>query len=216
MSETAADVTGVVLAGGTSRRFENGEKALATLGGETLVERVISELTTATEQVPIVAVRTETQRDLLSRTLPAAWNVRFVLDEDELTGPLAGVLSACEAASTRWVFVVGCDMPLLTASAITGTYDRVTRTDESHPNALVPVFQGQHQPLHAVYRRSAVIESRDSLSAGDGFNTLLASLCDVDYVDVRELLQVVQTSLTNVNTVGELERITENNEVNTR
>lgn len=215
MSETALEVTGVVLAGGNSRRFEDGEKALATLDGETLVERVVSELTRATEQTPLVAVRTEAQRDRLSRTLSPAWDVRFVLDE-ELTGPLAGVLSACETASTRWLFTVGCDMPLLDASAITGTYERVTRTAGCHLDALLPVCRGQYEPLHAVYRRSAVLECRERLSTGDGFDALLDGLTDVEYVDISNLPRAVQTSVTNVNTVSELERVAANDEVDTR
>lgn len=215
MSNAAADVTGVVLAGGNSRRFDDGDKALATLDGETLIERVVGELTKATSKTTLVSVRTETQRNLLSKILLPTCEVRFVLD-DALTGPIAGLLSACETASTRWLFAVGCDMPLLDASAVTGTYERITRPAECHPDALVPVFRGQYQPLHAVYHRSAVADCQDRLSTGDGFDALLSELADVDYVDVSNLPQVVQMSLTNVNTVSELERIVGNDQVSTR
>ncbi|KAB1187246.1 MULTISPECIES: molybdenum cofactor guanylyltransferase [Haloferax] len=207
MSESAADVTGVVLAGGSSSRFEDGNKALATLDGETLVERVVRALSSATKQPPLVAVRTEAQRDRFSRTLPSAWDVRFVMDDDELTGPLAGLLSACETASTRWLFTVGCDMPLVDASTVTGTFERATRTAACHPCAVVPVSRGQYEPLHAVYRRESVIDCRDRLSVDDGFGALLTELGDVDYVDIDELPQVGQASVTNVNTVAELERV---------
>ncbi|SFR66789.1 molybdopterin-guanine dinucleotide biosynthesis protein A [Halogeometricum rufum] len=208
MRSESPDVTGVVLAGGDSRRFDAGDKALATLDGETFIERVLGELRASTAQPPIVAVRTETQRKQLHRTISPSWDGRFVLDDGSLTGPLAGLLSACETASTPWIFAVGCDMPLLDSRAIDEVCVRVPRDAERAPEAVVPVSQhGRREPLHAVYRRSAIVNCRRHLSNGDSFNALLTALDDVDYAVLDELPQLVRLSVTNVNTLSELERV---------
>jgi molybdopterin-guanine dinucleotide biosynthesis protein A len=215
MTEPAPEVTGVVLAGGESRRFEDGDKALATLAGETFLERVLGALAEATTEPPVVAVRTEAQRDRFASTLSSAHDVRFVLD-GTLTGPVAGLVAAAEAASTPWLFAVGCDMPLLDSDAVARTCDLATGPDGCQPDAVVPESGGYHEPLHAVYRRSAVRNSREGLSGGDGFRVLLGELDEVRYVDTTTLPAVVRRSLRNVNTVSELERIAATDEVHPR
>jgi molybdopterin-guanine dinucleotide biosynthesis protein A len=208
MRDDSPAVTGVVLAGGNSRRFDAGDKALATLDGETFIERVLGELRASTAQPPIVAVRTETQREHLRRALASSWDGHFVLDDSSLTGPLAGLLSACKTASTPWLFVVGCDMPLLDSKTIAELLARVPQRTVRAPDAVVPVSQpGRREPLHAVYRRSAIIERRRDLSNGSSLNALLSALDNVEYVSSSELPQVAHLSMTNVNTVAELEHV---------
>ncbi|PHQ47004.1 molybdenum cofactor guanylyltransferase [Halorubrum sp. C3] len=210
MSGESPGVTGVVLAGGNSRRFDAGDKALATLDGETFLERVLGTLRASTAQPPIVAVQTEAQREQLRRTLPPSWDVRFVLDDSSLAGPLAGLLSACEAASTPWIFAVGCDMPLLDPRAVRELWTRVANHAERAPEAVVPVSRrGRREPLHAFYRRSAVISHRNSVSDESSFNAFLAEFDHVDYAELNELPQLIRLSTTNINTVAELEHVTE-------
>lgn len=209
MSNHPLDVTGVVLAGGQSRRFEAGDKALATLDDDPLLKRVVGTLRAVTARPPIVAVRTPEQQARLSTVLPTAWNVRFVQDAESLSGPVAGVTAACAEADTEWLFVAGCDMPLLDPRAVRALLDRLAHEPTRTPSAVVPLSESDHhEPLHALYRCSAVLNVATELSEGNGFGVLLRELTDVDYVPVSALPRAVRTSVTNVNTCRELERIT--------
>ncbi|CQR51718.1 MULTISPECIES: molybdenum cofactor guanylyltransferase [Haloferax] len=224
---TAPDATAVVLAGGESSRFGPGHKALATLDGEPLIRRVVGTLRTVTGRPPIVAVRTAGQHERLTAALPAAWGVRFVGDDPSLSGPLAGVAAAAEAAATPWLFVAGCDMPLLEPHAVAALFERAARRDgdgdhlvsadgdrlastggdRSVPPAIVPVSERGHEPLHALYRRSAVRDNAFELAPDDGLGALLDRVDGVEYVGFDALPESVGRSVTNVNTRTELARV---------
>ncbi|WP_148415436.1 molybdenum cofactor guanylyltransferase [Haloferax sp. KTX1] len=218
---TAPDATAVVLAGGESSRFGPGEKALATLDGEPMLRRVVGTLRTVTGRPPIVAVRTADQRERLAAALPANWDVRFVRDAEGLSGPLAGVTAAAETAATPWLFVAGCDMPLLEPRAVAALFERAARRDGDgerpepsggdrgrlSPPAIVPVSERGHEPLHALYRRSAVRDHVPELAPDDGLGALLDRVDGVEYVGFDALPESVGRSVTNVNTRTELARV---------
>jgi molybdopterin-guanine dinucleotide biosynthesis protein A len=191
---TAEGVTGVVLAGGASTRFGDEEKALATLDGETLLARVAGTLRAATGRDPVVAVRTDAQAERYRAVLDGATLVR---DAPDTEGPLAGVVGALSAVETPRLFVCGCDMPLLSARAVTWLASRHEGAD-----ALAPAHDdGTAEPMHALYRRVAVQRVYDSLPQAGGVWTLLDAL-DAETVPVAaapERVRLAQ-STTNVNT----------------
>lgn len=197
------DHTGVVLAGGTSRRFVDGDKALATVGGEPLVRRVVDRLAEATGDPVVVAVRTAGQRDSVGTALAdTTARIRFVRDDGGFEGPLAGVVAAVERVETGWTALVACDMPLLDPDTI----EWLAGID-GEADAVVPVAD-QPQPLQAVYRTPAIADAIGDLPYSGGLSVLLDEL-SVTYVDVADAPAEVgiKRSLTNVNTVADLETI---------
>jgi len=114
-----SDVTGLVLAGGRSTRFgdvtEN--KAVATFGERTLLERAVDVLAAATGQPPVIAVHAADQRERYAKVLSDR-EVTFALDDPAFDGPLAGVFGGSPAVDSPWVFCCGCDMPLLSPDGI--------------------------------------------------------------------------------------------------
>ena len=223
----APDATAVVLAGGESTRFGPGHKALATLDGEPLIRRVVGTLRAVAGRPPIVAVRTADQRERLAQALPRDWDVRFVRDEPRLAGPLAGVTAAADTVTTSWLFVAGCDMPLLEPHAVAALFECAARSDgdrdpDRHvsadgdrpsPPAIVPVSERGHEPLHALYRRAAVRDNVSELAPDDGLGALLNRLDGVEYVGFDALPESVDRSVTNVNTRTELARVAAGDEV---
>jgi len=221
----APDATAVVLAGGESTRFGPGHKALATLDGEPLIRRVVGTLRAVTGRPPIVAVRTADQRERLAAALPRDWDARFVRDDPGLSGPLAGVTAAADTVTTPWLFVAGCDMPLLEPHAVAALFECAARRDGDpgrsatadgyrlDPPAVVPVSEHGHEPLHALYRRSAVRNNVSELAPDDGLGALLDRLDGVEYVGFDALPESVDRSVTNVNTRTELARVAAGDEV---
>lgn len=192
--ETAA----VVLAGGQSRRFEGGRKALATVDGRSLLERVVDVADAVTDYPTILAVATDDQRDAYADALDVP--VRFVTDKPDEAGPLAGLGSAVEAAAAAWLLVLGCDMPLVERRAIVWLGARRVDAD-----AVVPRTDDGIHPLHAWYRRDALTAALRSDQADGSLHGLLDRL-STTVVRAQEAPDAVplERSVANVNTREDL------------
>lgn len=210
MTETLPKVTGVVLAGGRSTRFRGENKAIATIEGTTILERVASTLASATNRRPVVAIRSEEQRRTYRDHLST--QVEFVFDAPEFEGPLAGLFAAIDAVETEWVFVCGCDMPLLSETAIRWLMTRLPPLNDSEnsPDALtVSHIDGAVEPLHALYRPIAIREKRAVVSSNGGPQSLLESFDNIQSVipENAPFYVPLEQSITNVNTRQELSTV---------
>jgi molybdopterin-guanine dinucleotide biosynthesis protein A len=195
-----------VLAGGTSTRFDGGNKAFARLGERSLLGHVLTTVADATDARPVIAVRDDAQRRTIETEVTDHLGVdpAFVTDDPAFDGPLAAVFAACGWTDRRWLFLVGCDMPLLDGAVVSWLVDRA---GESAADAIVPRTDGGIEPLHALYRRDAVAAVRDRVDPGAGFHSLLDQLADVTVVPRAESPQELARSAQNVNTVADLDRL---------
>ncbi|WP_187367380.1 molybdenum cofactor guanylyltransferase [Haloferax sp. KTX1] len=201
--ERQPPVTGVVLAGGRSERFGEECKAAASFDGRPLVERVVRRVRAATRRRPIVAAGPRDKRAAVDRVLSDADPVRYVADANWCNGPVAGLCAALDAVSTDHAFVCGCDMPLLSVAAVSWLIDRHVG---SGADATLPVDSaGRRQPLHGVYRTSALAARCDRRLGSNSLRALVSEL-SVDRVDsssVPDSLSL-EASMANVNTRAEL------------
>lgn len=130
--------TGVVLAGGQSRRLGR-DKRFLELHGRPLIAWVLERLAPLVEELLIVAPD------------PAplvALGVPVVADRFPGQGVLAGVHAGLAAARGEWAFVVAADMPWLNP-ALLRAMSQLGGADE---DAVVPRWRGELEPLHALYR----------------------------------------------------------------
>ncbi len=198
---TLADVRGVVLAGGQSRRFGSENKALAVLSGTTLLERVVTVLEAATGAPPLVAVHDETQRAQFDAILNAH-DVTYVYDTPEFEGPVAGLAAAATAAAEEWLFACGCDMPFVSADVVRWLGDERTECDD----AVYLETDDGPEPLHAFYRTDAVASELPDLPKAAGLRALLSALPNcrpVAAADAPVALDAARSVL-NVNTKATL------------
>lgn len=201
------DFTGVVLAGGDSRRFGEADKALAVVDGAALVERVADAVRAVTGDPPVIAVNRDDQRDAIEGTLESP--PKFAFDAASFDGPLAGVYGSLSAVGDEWLFLTGCDMPRLDPAAIAWLADRL-RARSPSPDALVPVdSDGELEPLHAFYRRDAVADAERRLRSDAGLRALLDALPDTATVPIRAAPSdaSLAASVANVNTEREYRRV---------
>lgn len=203
--EASETVRGVVLAGGASTRFggDGDDKALARVGSERVVERVVRVLGRVTDRDPVVAVRKATGRARYGRLLGE--RATFASDAPGFDGPLAGVVGAATATDARWLFCCGCDMPSLDPAAVGWLIDRLDRIEDGIDAVAVEHPDGVVEPLHALYRRTSVLTARDRLARSAGPRALLADL-DVHVVPTAAVPDRVpmDRSTTNVNTRADL------------
>lgn len=104
-----ADLAGAVLCGGASRRMGQ-DKAFVEWDGVPMARRMADTLSAAGCR-PVLAIGGDGLR-------LAALGLQVVPDDRPGEGPLAGVLTALDAAGGRGVVVVACDMPQLRPGAV--------------------------------------------------------------------------------------------------
>jgi molybdopterin-guanine dinucleotide biosynthesis protein A len=173
MHTAERDVTGAVIAGGTSRRLGT-DKRLVTVDGRTLLARTVDTLRPLVDDVHVV-VATDADRAVVHDALAAdagpvdassqdvRRDVRVEVDARPGEGPAAGLETALASAHHDLVLVVATDHPWLTPDVLTLL---VTRARGS--SALATVLAGARgpEPLLAVYRRGALPTVRLLLDTG--------------------------------------------------
>lgn len=181
-----SDVTGLILAGGRSRRFGR-DKALADVGGRSFVEYVYDALAAHAGSVLIATGPTQ-------RLYPVP--ARVVLDGMPDGGPLAGLVAGLDAASTPWLLSAAVDQPYLTAAALRPLLAAL----RGGADVLVAVDAGgRRQPTCALWRvATAGPAARTALEARQ-----LALRELWEGLEVREV-GLERGALRNVNTPGDL------------
>jgi len=164
----AKPLSGVVLAGGASRRL-GVDKAGIIFGGRPLLEIVVERLARVCDDVMVA-------RDLRTADEWTGLGARFVIDRVAGRGPLAGLEAGLRAAAHDFVFVVACDMPFLSPGLLRHMAE-LPRCYE----ALVPRLGGRCQMTHAIYTRSC-LSAVESLLAqrGSGLIDLLPSVAETE------------------------------------
>jgi molybdopterin-guanine dinucleotide biosynthesis protein A len=189
-------VSGVILAGGVSRRLEK-NKALERIGGKALIERVIDSLVPLTTEVLAVVAQPEQAAAL---RLPPS--LRVVSDRYPGGGSLGGIFTGLEASAEAWSLVVACDMPFLNRELL-----RHLMAQSSNVDAVIPCLGGQPEPLHALYSKACLALMERMLRAGDLKIAPLFDAVRVRYVDEGAIDRIDPRHLSffNINTQADLE-----------
>jgi molybdopterin-guanine dinucleotide biosynthesis protein A len=116
------------------------DKALIDVGGRPLA-RVAADALAGAGASAVVAVGGDLA-GLDAAGLPA------IADPRQGQGPLGGLLTALEWATAEVVVVLACDLPLVTAEAVTSVVAGLGQAD-----VAVPVVDGRRQHLLGAWRR---------------------------------------------------------------
>ena len=103
------DITGIILSGGKSKRM-GANKSLLKVGSKTIIEIVQDKLSKLFKELLIVTNEPELYQFL---------NLKIYKDIFPGKGPLAGIHSGLVHSKTQKIFILSCDMPLITADMIT-------------------------------------------------------------------------------------------------
>jgi molybdenum cofactor guanylyltransferase len=136
-----------ILDGGRATRFDGQDKGGLIVGGRTILERQVAELSRVTSDILIVG------RHRGRRAVPVVHALvpRVIGDIVPGCGPLSGVHAALTEARGDAVFVVACDMPYLDAAFIVYLLGLTREAD-----AVVPRTERGYHPLCAVYTRACL------------------------------------------------------------
>jgi molybdopterin-guanine dinucleotide biosynthesis protein A len=153
------DVLGVVIAGGLSSRFGS-PKALAHVGGQRVVDRVITALREALRHEDVVCIANDP-------TIAVAIGLPGRTDVIAGIGALGGLHAALLWARERdclGILAAGCDMPFLEPALLRALLARASGAD-----AVLPASEGPRgvEPLCAWYGTACVAAIETAVHAGD-------------------------------------------------
>jgi molybdopterin-guanine dinucleotide biosynthesis protein A len=132
------DVTGILLAGGKSRRMGE-DKRFLLIGEQTMFERTLAVLRSIFQTVCVV---------IAQDSPPLQAEVPVVRDLVADCGSLGGLYTGLKQAHTEYVFLVACDMPFLNPASVR----HVVSLKDNADIVMVRLGQGL-QPTHALYSR---------------------------------------------------------------
>jgi len=136
------NVTGVILAGGKSRRMGE-DKRFLLVGEATLLDRTVSVMGKLFPEVLIVIAQ-----DSLPLTVAGCRVYRDLIPD---CGSLGGLYTGLAQATKERIFVAACDMPFLNPDMIRWFVSR----DPDADIVMAQLPDGM-QPLHAVYGKRAL------------------------------------------------------------
>lgn len=138
----------LILLGGMATRAENKAKFLFQYQGETFFHRQIRILGQVTDEI-IISCRDTDQ----ALSIPDYSEYTIVTDVRRGVGPSEGIRTGALACQGDLIFIVACDMPLISAEVIEYLFTNISSAD-----AAIPGWKnGYQEPLHAVYRRDALV-----------------------------------------------------------
>lgn len=155
-------------------------KAMLPFGPERLLQRIVRLLRQVVDEIVVVAA----PRQQLPELAP---EVRIVCDRAEGRGPMEGMFRGLSSlpCDTDAAYVTGCDVPFLVPDFVI----RLTELLGEHAIA-VPVSEGYHQPLAAVYRGRVAAEIERLLKAGQRCPLALFDVVSTRSVATSELVDV--------------------------
>ena len=146
------EATGIILAGGQSRRMNGQDKAQLVIETRALIEHKVERLREWFAEVLIVCRRGR------RHDYPGT---KIVFDEQKGHGPLMGLYSGLKASGYESNLVTACDMPF-------DNYQLVRLLMRAAPESdiIVPVINGYREPMPAVYHKNVLPAIKQSLDAG--------------------------------------------------
>ena len=171
------DITGIILAGGSSLRL-GCNKHFLKIGVRYLIDSVIDSLSQFTSSILIVTK--EDQLDLIRSHISQA---NVVADLFPGKGPLGGIYTGLSNAPNTYSFIVGCDMPFI-SSALAGYM-----INNAHDyDAVVPRIGNMIEPLHAIYSKNCLPK--------------IEFLLQIQSLSIAQLFPMVRTKYINENDIN--------------
>lgn len=194
--EVYPDLTVAVLAGGTSSRF-GADKALVRIvsDGPTLIEQTIATVRSLSDSVAVIGP---------DRFQELRLEASIHTDDEPGRGPLGGIATALRMLDRPRLLVVACDMPCLSIQLLRWMTERGSDAD-----VLIPrTADGRWQPMHAIYRRSALPAVEAALKTDSASVRSIFPNLSVEAISEAELrrLDPELSSLFSLNRPEELDR----------
>lgn len=183
-------VTGVLLAGGKSRRMRY-DKARIEVSGQSLLSRSRDLLRQHFSSVMIAGDRP----DLATADIPA-------IPDIYPGSALGGLYTGLKSAQTDWIFVAPCDMPYPDSRILELLLEQLNDCD-----AEVPRTPEGFEPVFALYNKNCLQQMEMMLQQGQYRIYDFYQRIKIHYLNWQEMPEGWERSLLNINTPEQLEQL---------
>ena len=188
----------IILAGGKSSRMGQ-DKALLEYEGKYFIEKIAAELSCFDEK--IIA---RGNNSSLTGITDSSW--RVIPDIYPEHGPMGGMHAALKECESDAMFVVTCDMPLITGELVKQICDTMKESVQNQVNdaVIVVTSEGKYHPLCGIYKKELYKIMEEYLKEDNNRMMAVLKNCNVKYWKLDE---EKSRQLANVNTREEYMRI---------
>jgi molybdenum cofactor guanylyltransferase len=189
-------ISGVILAGGSNKRFGGITKSNIVIGGKTIISRIIYTIDGLFDEIIIVTNKPEEFSEFLQ--------YKIVEDLYLKAGPLGGIHAALKTSSEDAIFVFAGDMPFLDEKIIKDQINEFNRTEH---DVLIPKVDQFIEPLHAIYRKTVLNDLEKFLSErkNRAVRDFLSKL-NVGYLQIPKS-EKTEIAFANINSASDLTKI---------
>jgi molybdopterin-guanine dinucleotide biosynthesis protein A len=198
------DAAALVLAGGRGKRA-GGTKLFLSLDGTPIIEKVLSLARILFPQV-ILSCRGEdapTFSRIFAPLFPGL-ALKIVADRREGLGPLEGISLGLASSDHPWIFVFGCDMPMVQESVVRFMASK----RDPQKDAVIARLGGFVEPLHAFYHKRCVSAVDDAILKGEHRVSSFLPKISAVIVEEEEISHIpgFRRSFMNINTPEDMKR----------
>jgi len=190
------NISGVVLAGGASSRFNGIFKSKIVVDGKTIIERIVDTLDELFDEIIIVTNRPEDFKE---------YNSCKIIDDFILNkGPLGGIHAALKETDREALFVVAGDMPLIDK-------DYIIRQADYYMNnvceILIPRVNNYIEPLHGIYKKTIYSTLEDYLRRENDYSLRdFFKIADTRYLEFEDS-EKTKKAFTNINSPSDIIKV---------
>lgn len=186
--------TAVILAGGKSTRMGRDKQHLK-FNDDYLIDLIACRLRPLFRRLIVV-----TNESSMSRCT----DLEFMGDQVKGFGPLSGIYTGLRAADSRYVYVIACDMPVISPEFIDYMKERLMATGAQACVGLVP--KGI-EPFNAFYDKALLFPLSRYFKEGNLKISAFLDRVNVAYLDIEKIKHIDTTNIyLNLNTREDMER----------
>lgn len=187
-------VTGVILAGGESKRMGS-NKALLKVDGKRMIEAVYHRMAVLFDEIILVTNYPE-----IYDFIPC----RKIADIFPGMGPLGGIHAALKACETPRIFVSACDMPTMNPVLV-----RKLCAEPGFFDAVVPETSDGLEPLHSVYAQSGLDRIEGMLENNERSVLTFLERASTEIIPLNTIARIDPgfSSFRNINTPAEYQQL---------
>jgi len=143
--------TGILLAGGESRRFNGAQKSNLMVGQSRIIDRLMAVFKTLFRDIIIVSNQPVTFLE---------WDALIVADIYNRRSSLTGIHTGLFYSQTEHAFITACDAPFLNVNVVT----TLCRYMDRQTDVIVPKTKLGYEPLCAIYSRRVLGPVQNALN----------------------------------------------------
>ena len=146
-------VTGIILAGGVSRRLNYRNKALLKIGCKSIIEHIIDALSDVTESILLITNSPDEYEHL---------GLSMFRDIIPGSGSLGGIYTGIKVSKTHYNLIVACDIPFIQPHFLTFLMDQMKGYD-----VTIPITPDGNQPTCAIYSENCLEPIEIQINTGN-------------------------------------------------